>query len=99
MYAFAILAGKQSRDAYFMTVIDGTGETAAALGTSLIQTSARYRAGEGKRAVERDRRTMFADKPSRDGLNRISPAAFAAQKPIFGDDFKVSRARQTWLRS
>jgi hypothetical protein len=98
MHAFAILVVMLSRDAYFKTAINGSPETSAALRSSLIQTNARNRAGKRNQAVEPDRRAMFADEPSRVVLNRISPAGVAVQKPIFGDDFKVSQARHTWLR-
>jgi hypothetical protein len=98
MHAFAILVVILGRGAYFKTVIDGTPENSIAFRTSLIRTSARYCVGKRKRAVERDRGIMFADKLRLDVLNRISPAVFAAQKPIFGDDFKVSQERHAWLR-
>jgi hypothetical protein len=98
MRAFAILLVMPGRGTFLVTVTDNVTGTFAALRASVIQTSARYRADRRNQAVEQGARTMFADKPSRVVLDRISLAEVAAQKPIFGDDFKVSHTRQPWPR-
>jgi hypothetical protein len=100
-----VVLGASSLDAHFSSglfaehnhsVIDGVIETFAALRTSVIR--AVYGAGKRRPAVERNRRTMFADKPSRVVFNRIIPAAASPQEPIFDVALKVRQARHTWLR-
>jgi hypothetical protein len=98
MYALAISEVMLSRNPFFITVIDSVTGTFAALRTSVIQTCALYGAGKRSQAVRRDRRTIFAEKSSRVVFDRISLAEVATQKPIIGDDFKVSQTRQPWLR-
>jgi hypothetical protein len=98
MNAFAISEVMLSRDTFLVAVIDRATATLAALRTSVTQTSALYGAGKRSQAFERDCGTMFAENLSRVVLDRISLAAVATQKPILGDDFKVSQTRQPWLR-
>jgi hypothetical protein len=98
VYAFAISEVMLSRDTFFITAIDTLTETFAAFRTSVIQTSALYGASKRSQEVERDRRTMFADKPSHVVFDGINPAAVATRQPIFCVDLKVPQARRAWLR-
>jgi hypothetical protein len=95
---FAILALLLSTDACF---IKEDRLRSRNLGRASFVThsgSPRYRAGRREQAVERKLRTMFAERPSRVALHRLSTAKFPVQRPIFGDYFKAPLARNTWPR-